>query len=254
MSEKQLKDSGKTPLKKVRAGRFQISLWAFRKLFANGGKDSTIYLEQWVDVERACIQYSAYNRATGHFENQAIWCSLDDLRNLAKVVDKLNGEDESSPSPAEEEEEEEEGEDSSFSFVENSEEDDEDDSCSSFFDEDNEVDNEDNNEVIEFFPKVEEKSSTEKNDEVNKMRSMKLFNLIKHLKSVGFYHDTFDLEEEGVRGVLSDYGICDEFTEEELQELRKDLFEMAERNEIKEVMRFVDNSESVEGMKMVEMF
>ena len=29
---------------------------------------------------------------------------------------------------------------------------------------------------------------------------------------------------------------------------------MAERNEIKEVMRFVDNSESVEGMQMVEMF
>ena len=201
MSEKQLKDSGKTPLKKVRAGRFQISLWAFRKLFANGGKDSTIYLEQWVDVERACIQYSAYNRATGQFENQAIWCSLDDLRNLAKVVDKLNGEDESSPSPAdeEEEEEEEEGEDSSPFFDEDNEEDDEDDSCSSFCDEDNEVDDEDNNEVIEFFPKVEEKSSTEKNDEVNKMRSMKLFNLIKHLKSVGFYHDTFDLEEEGVR-------------------------------------------------------
>ena len=111
------------------------------------------------------------------------------------------------------------------------------------------------NEVKGFSLQSEEKSSIEKkNDEVNKMRSMKLLNLIKHLKSVDFYHDTFDLEEEGVRGVLSDYGICDEFTEEELQELRRDLYEMAERNEIKEVMRFVDNSEYVEGMQMVEMF
>ena len=86
------------------------------------------------------------------------------------------------------------------------------------------------------------------------MRSMKLFNLVKHLKSVDFYHDTFDLEEQGVKGVLEDYGICDEFAEEELQELRTDLIEMAERNEFREVMRFVDNAEVVEGMQMVEMF
>ena len=98
MATKQLKDSGKIPLKKVRAGRFQISIWTFRKLLSNGGKDSTIYLEQWVNVERACIQYSTFNKATGQWENQAIWCSLDDLRNLAEVVEQLNGEDSSSPS------------------------------------------------------------------------------------------------------------------------------------------------------------
>jgi hypothetical protein len=108
MEIQQVKDVGNTPLRKVRAGRFQISLWVFRKLLSNGGTHSTIYLEQWVDVERACIQYSTYNKATAQWENQAIWCSLDDVRHLAQVVEQLNGEEESSPSSCEEEEEEEE--------------------------------------------------------------------------------------------------------------------------------------------------
>ena len=99
MTSKQLKDSGENkPRRKFRAGRFQISTWVFRRLFSTGEKDSTIYLEKWVDVERACIQYSTYNKATGQWENQAIWCAIDDLRNLAEVVDQLNGEDDSSSS------------------------------------------------------------------------------------------------------------------------------------------------------------
>ena len=103
MAIKQLEESGKNkPLKKVRAGRFQISTWVFRKLFSSGGKDSTIYMEKVIDVERACIQYSTFNKATGQWENQSIWCSIDDLRSLADVVEQLNEEDEeddsSSPS------------------------------------------------------------------------------------------------------------------------------------------------------------
>jgi len=68
---------------------------------SHGDKDSTLYLEQWVDVERACIQYSTFNKVTGQWENQTIWCSLDDLRNLAAVVAQLNEEDDSSSSSAE---------------------------------------------------------------------------------------------------------------------------------------------------------
>ena len=99
MASKQIEDSGKNkPLKKVRAGRFQISIWKFQKLLSNGRKDSTAYVEQWMDVERACIQYSTYNKATGQWANQAIWCSIDDLRSLAEVVDQLNEEDDSSSS------------------------------------------------------------------------------------------------------------------------------------------------------------
>jgi len=102
MASKQIKDSGKnTPLKKVRAGRFQISTWVFHRLFSSGDKDSTIYLEKWVDVERACIQYSTFNKATGQWENQSIWCSIDDLRSLADVVEQLNEDEDSSSSSSE---------------------------------------------------------------------------------------------------------------------------------------------------------
>ena len=66
------------------------------------------------------------------------------------------------------------------------------------------------------------------------MNRMKLFNLVQYLKSVDFYHDTFDLEEQGIPEVLSEYGINDKLGEEELQELRKDLHDMAEKNEFRE--------------------
>jgi len=99
MTSKQMNDSGKNmPRKKVRAGRFQLSMWVFRRLLSHGDKDSTLYLEQWVDVERACIQYSTFNKVTGQWENQTLWCPLDDLRSLAAVVDQLNQEDDSSSS------------------------------------------------------------------------------------------------------------------------------------------------------------
>ena len=94
MASKQIEVSGKKePLKKVRAGRFQISTWVFRRLFSSGDKNATAYLERWIDVERACIQFSTFNKTTGQWENQAIWCSVDDLRSLADVVEKLNEED-----------------------------------------------------------------------------------------------------------------------------------------------------------------
>ena len=105
MATKQLKDSGQNqPLKKVKAGRFQISIWGFPLLLSSGEKDSTAYIEREVELERGCIQYSTYNRGSGQWKNQSIWCSIDELRDLARVVDKLNEEDEeSSSSPLNEE-------------------------------------------------------------------------------------------------------------------------------------------------------
>jgi len=88
-------------------------------------------------------------------------------------------------------------------------------------------------------------------NEVIKMRRMKLFNLVQYLKSLDFYHDTFDLEEEGIREVLQEYDIYDELTEEEVQELSKDLFELAEQNEFREAVVLAANAAS-DGMMEVE--
>jgi hypothetical protein len=87
------------PIKKVKAGRFQISLWKFRRLLTSGSPDSTAYHEQWVDVDRVCIQHSTFNRATNQRKNQDIWCAPGELRNLVSVLDKIGeGEDSSLPS------------------------------------------------------------------------------------------------------------------------------------------------------------
>ena len=85
-----------------------------------------------------------------------------------------------------------------------------------------------------------------------KVRRMKLLGTVAYLKSVDFYHDTFDLEEKGVRGILQEYGIYDEFTEEEVQELRKELYGLGERNEFREAMRLTTDTEGVGGMRSIE--
>ena len=84
------------PIKKVKVERFEISLWQFRRLLTSGSPDSTAYHEQWVDVDRVCIQYSTFNRATNQYENQRIWCAPCDLRNLVNVLDNLGGGEEPS--------------------------------------------------------------------------------------------------------------------------------------------------------------
>lgn len=92
-------ESKNKPLKKVRVGRFQISLWQFKRLLTSGDPESIIYTEQWTDVAKVCVQYSTFNKGTNHWENQKIWCAPDDLRDFQEAIDQLSeGETPSSPS------------------------------------------------------------------------------------------------------------------------------------------------------------
>ena len=90
-----------------------------------------------------------------------------------------------------------------------------------------------------------------KKNEVVKMRRMKLFLLIEYLRSIDLHHDTFDLEDEGVEGILGEYGIHEDFSEEESEELRKDLYELGERNEFREAAILANNIE-IDGTRMIE--
>lgn len=84
------------------------------------------------------------------------------------------------------------------------------------------------------------------------MRGMKVFNLVRYLKSsVEFYHDTLDLEED-IREVLKAYGIYDDFTDEEAQELRQELSELAEENELREAVRLVSEREFSDDTRMID--
>ena len=93
LTTKQQEDSRKSqPIKKARSGRFQISLWNFQQHMSRGKKESIIYIEQEVERQRACVQFSTYNKATGQWQNQSIWCSPEDLRSLAEAMDKYDEE------------------------------------------------------------------------------------------------------------------------------------------------------------------
>ena len=80
-------ESMKGPFLKSQVGRFQLSLWR-RKIIIPSRHDWEA--EREVERVRACVQYSRYNQATGSWENQSIWCSPEELRDLANVMDKLN--------------------------------------------------------------------------------------------------------------------------------------------------------------------
>jgi signal recognition particle GTPase len=67
-----------------------------------------------------------------------------------------------------------------------------------------------------------------------KMNRVKIHKTVENLKMKGFYHDVQDLEE-GIEEMLTDYDIQVEFSEEETKELDRDLREMAEINQIREV-------------------
>ena len=85
------------PVKKFRAGRFQLTLWRFEKV--KEARDD--YDAERVGVRiRACVEYGRYNRRKQQWENERIWCDPHELRDLAWVLDQLNTQGGSPPARA----------------------------------------------------------------------------------------------------------------------------------------------------------
>ena len=82
---------GKKPLRKVRSGKVSISIWKSSIKRKDGST---------VDGERACVQHSRQRRDTKEWLNQQIWLNVDELRDLATAVDKLNSVEEGEESPS----------------------------------------------------------------------------------------------------------------------------------------------------------
>jgi hypothetical protein len=78
----------KGPVFKTRSGRFQVSIWRQDRVVPGR---SDWGAERDVIMYRACIQHSKWNPMTREWENQNIWCSVDDLRSLVNALDELNG-------------------------------------------------------------------------------------------------------------------------------------------------------------------
>lgn len=77
----------KGPIIKTKSGHFQVSIWSQGKVVP---ARSDFSAEREVTAQRACVQHSNWNRITREWENQNIWCSVDELRSLVKALDELN--------------------------------------------------------------------------------------------------------------------------------------------------------------------
>jgi hypothetical protein len=88
MSEK------KTPEKKARSNRVSVSLWK-NQVTAKTGEELV--------QRRACIQHSRKRMDNGEWVNQQIWMNVDELRDLAIVLDELNIDTSDQSEPADEE-------------------------------------------------------------------------------------------------------------------------------------------------------
>ena len=87
------------PERKVKVGRFQVSIWKRERIIAPREEQKGYVPERRVDIVRACVQYSRKNRQTGEWINQSIWCDPMELRELVNCLDELNnpeGDDSSS--------------------------------------------------------------------------------------------------------------------------------------------------------------
>jgi len=85
---------GKGPVTQTRSGRFEVSIWHWKKVVPAKEAVRDFFPEREFDVHRACVQHSWLNRSTQTWEEDRIWCSIEDLRNLAEALDDiLNPED-----------------------------------------------------------------------------------------------------------------------------------------------------------------
>jgi len=70
----------------------------------------------------------------------------------------------------------------------------------------------------------------------NRNPSVSVFRIVESIKDV-FFHDTLELLEKQIDEILADYDICKELNDSEKILLIADLYEIAEKNEFKEMAR-----------------
>ena len=64
-----------------------------------------------------------------------------------------------------------------------------------------------------------------------------VYRIVNYLKTAGFYHDTFDIDDDGVSKILTEYDVFENLNEHEKTLLERDLRGLAEQNEFREAAR-----------------
>ena len=84
---------GKGPVAKAKSGKFEVSIWHYKKFVPQPDETKDLFPERELDVHRACLRFSQWNRGTRDWDETIIWCSIDDLRDLVQALDGLNFEE-----------------------------------------------------------------------------------------------------------------------------------------------------------------
>ena len=81
----------------------------------------------------------------------------------------------------------------------------------------------------------------EKEEKYKNTESIKLALAIRQLKNSEVLHDGYDVDEDGVEGVLKEYGIFNTWTDDERAILKMHLIDMAFREEVREAERWAQS-------------
>ena len=80
---------GRGPVVGSKVGRFQVSAWQWKRVVPVKS-ESGFSAEREQDVHRACIRYAKWNVQTSEWDENSIWCNVDELRDLFQALDQLN--------------------------------------------------------------------------------------------------------------------------------------------------------------------
>lgn len=80
---------GKGPIRKSKSGKFEVSIWHWKKVIPPREEYRNLFAEREIDIHRACIRHSRWNRNAQEWKESTIWCSIDDLRSLVQALDQL---------------------------------------------------------------------------------------------------------------------------------------------------------------------
>jgi len=69
---------------------------------------------------------------------------------------------------------------------------------------------------------------------------IKIAMAFRQLENSEIFHESYDIEEEGVESILTQYGIFYRWTDDEIEILKEHLLEMAAREEIREAVRWAE--------------
>ena len=81
---------GKGPAAKARSGRFEVSIWHWTKIIPARPEVRDFFPERQIELQRACIRYSTWNKYRREWQQACIWCNAHDIRSLAQALDKLD--------------------------------------------------------------------------------------------------------------------------------------------------------------------